>query len=41
MEIKHLTKMMDRDRYLRPKEAKELALLDQVIEDRKNKAKGQ
>ena len=37
MYTKTLTKMMDRDRYLSPVEAKELALLDHVIESRKKK----
>ena len=39
MDIKTLTKMMDRDRYLSPEEAKELALLDHVIENRKKNSK--
>ena len=37
MDAKTLTKMMDRDRYLSPEEAKKLALLDHVIENRKKK----
>ena len=41
MDIKTLTKMMDRDRYLGPEEAKELALLDHVVKNRKNNPKGQ
>ena len=39
MDTKTLTKMMDRDRYLSPEEAKELALLDHVIENRKKNSK--
>ena len=39
MDTKTLTKMMDRDRYLSPEEAKELALLDHVIENRKKNPK--
>ena len=39
MDTKTLTKMMDRDRYLSPEEAKKLALLDQIIENRKKEPK--
>ena len=39
--VEELTKMMDRDRYMDPKEAKKLNLVDHIVENRKNKAKGQ
>lgn len=39
--VEKLTKMMDRDRYMGAKDAKELNLVDHVLENRKNKAKGQ
>ena len=35
-----LTKMMDRDRYMGAEEAKKLSLVDNIVENRKNKAKG-
>ena len=41
IEYKTLTEIMDRDRYFSPKEAKKYALLDHIVENRKNKAKGQ
>ena len=34
-----LTKMMDRDRYMGAEEAKRLSLVDQIVENRKNKQK--
>ena len=34
-----LTKMMDRDRYMSAKEAQKLSLVDQIVENRKNKGK--
>ena len=40
-DVEKLTKMMDRDRYMGPKEAKEFNLVDHIVENRKNKAKGQ
>ena len=39
--VEKLTKMMDRDRYMGATEAKELNLVDHIVENRKNKAKGQ
>ena len=41
IEYKTLTEIMDRDRYFSPKEAKQYALVDHIMENRKNKAKGQ
>ena len=41
MDKETLTEMMDRDRYMGAKEAKQFSLIDQVVENRKNKAKGQ
>lgn len=40
-DVKELTKMMDRDRYMGAKEAKELNLVDHIVENRKNKTNGQ
>ena len=36
-----LTKMMDRDHYMGAKQAKEFHIVDHIVENRKNKAKGQ
>ena len=41
MDKETLTEMMDRDRYMGAKEAKQFSLIDQIVENRKNKAKGQ
>ena len=37
LKAEKLTEMMDRDRYLSPKEAKELFLLDHIVQNRKKK----
>ena len=39
--VEKLTKMMDRDHYLGAEEAKKFNLVDQIVENRKNKAQGQ
>ena len=39
--IEKLTKMMDRDRYMGAKDAKEINLVDHIVENRKNRAKSQ
>ena len=39
--IEKLTKMMDRDRYMGAGDAKELGLVDHIVENRKNKAGSQ
>ena len=40
-DVDKLTKMMDRDRYMGAREAQEMNLIDHIVENRKNKAKGQ
>ena len=39
--VEELTRMMDRDRYMGAEEARKLNLVDHIVENRKNKAKGQ